>query len=126
MKFFGYDIGDAEEFLKDIEQTSKSYWTTSDGYYIDANEDSIDDFLAAMIEWRMAKINSLDYYNLNYYYINNDGERSSGKFWRSVFAKDENDAKAVLQKLCGEHIKIEVVDIERAPMDTTIIPTIEL
>ncbi len=125
MKFFGYEIGDAEEFLKDIEQTSKSYWTTSDGYHIDSDEDSVDDFLAAMIEWRMAKLSGLNYYNLNYYYIHSDGKRSTSKFWRSVFAKDEEDAKKVLQNIC-EGLKIEVVDVEKAPRDTTIYPSITL
>lgn len=120
MKFFGYEIGDAEEFLKDIEQLSKNYWTTSDGYYVDADEDSVDDFLASMIEWRMAKLNKLKYYNI---YISTDGTCKHCKFWRSVFAKNKTDAKIVAQKMNNN---IKVVDVDVATKDSTIHSSITL
>lgn len=120
MKFFGYEIGDAEEFLKAIEQLHKNYWTTSDEYYIDADEDSVDDFLASVIEWRMAKLNKLKYYDI---YISTDGTRIHCKHWRGVFAKNKNDAKIVAQKM---NSSVKVVDAVIAAKDTTIHSSITL
>lgn len=120
MKFFGHEIGDAEEFLKDIEQIHKNYWTTPDGYYIDADDDSINDFLASVIEWRMAKLNKLKYY---YIYISTDGTRIHCKYWRSVFAKNKNDAKIIAQKMSSN---VKVVDAELATKDSTIHTNITL